>query len=149
MLFSNPRGTSNFGYLQRGVGNFMKARVTLLAALALVLLVLTAGAEETTTLCVTSVWQGGFGGELKLTLYADGKRVDPQPEYDVSGDEYIYRDLPRYTENGKRIVYSVKERYFEGYTAMYVNKKPHYADTRRVYDRGVIINRAMDYYARD
>ncbi len=30
---------------------------------------------------------------------------------------------------------------------MYVNKRPHYADTKRVYDNGVIINRAVDYYA--
>jgi hypothetical protein len=127
----------------------MKARVALLVALALMLLVFPVGAEETTSLRITSVWQGGFGGELKLTLYADGKRVDPQPEYVVSGDEYLFEDLPRYTASGRRIVYSVKEHYFEGYTAMYVNKKPYYSDTRRVYDRGVIINRATDYYTRD
>ena len=97
---------------------------------------------------ITSVWQGGYEGVLSLTLYADGKKMNPQPEYEiVDGDRYVYYGLPRCSSSGREIVYSARERYFEGYIAMYVNKRPHYSDTRRVYDNGIIINRAMDYYA--
>ena len=123
------------------------------AAVAFFLLVVlsTSGALAlggTVTFEVASVWQGGYEGELHLTLYANGKKMDPQPAYEVlDGDRYVYYDLPRCNSQGKEILYSAKEHYFEGYIAMYVNKRPHYADTKRVYDNGVIINRAVDYYA--
>ena len=28
---------------------------------------------------VTAVWQGGYEGPLTLTLYANGRKMDPQP----------------------------------------------------------------------
>ena len=107
-----------------------------------------ATAVGTVTFEVTAVWQGGYEGPLDLTLYANGKKMDPQPEYEIlDGDRYVFEGLPRCNSRGQEIVYSVREHYFKGYIAMYVNKRPHYADTKRVYNRGVIINRAVDYYA--
>lgn len=97
---------------------------------------------------ITAVWQGGYEGPLSLTLYADGIKMNPQPEYEIlDGDRYVYSGLTRCDSRGRDIVYTAKEHYFKGYIAMYVNKRPHYADTKRVYNNGVIINRAVDYYA--
>ncbi len=124
-----------------------------LACIVLTALLLAAGAAAlaepgTVTFEVRSVWQGGYEGALSLTLYANGKKMDPQPEYEiVDGDRYVYSGLPRCNAQGKEILYSAREHYFSGYVAMYVNKRPHYADTKRVYDNGIIINRAIDYYA--
>ena len=97
---------------------------------------------------ITAVWQGGYEGPLTLTLYANGEKMDPQPEYEiVDGDRYVYSGLTRCDSRGRDIVYTAKEHYFKGYVAMYVNKRPHYSDTKRVYHDGVIINRAVDFYA--
>lgn len=102
----------------------------------------------TITFEITAVWQGGYEGPLTLTLYANGKKMNPQPEYEIlDGDRYVYSGLTRCDSRGRDIVYTAKEHYFKGYIAMYVNKRPHYADTKRVYHNGVIINRAVDYAA--
>ena len=129
----------------------MKAKCALAALLLIALLASVSSVLAqvgTVDFEVTAVWQGGYEGALRLTLYANGKKMDPQPEYEIQdGNKYVYKDLPRCSAEGKDILYSAKEHYFSGYVAMYVNKRPHYAETRRVYDRGVIINRGHGYVA--
>ena len=103
--------------------------------------------DEYIDFVLTAVWQGGCEGDLCLTMYANGNRMDPQPGYVImdGAETYIYPDLPKYDDDGNEIVYTVKERYFDGYTAMYVNKRPHYSETKKIYNNGVIINRLIGY----
>ena len=67
----------------------------------------------TTKFTVTKEWQGGDGGAITLTLYANGQKLDPQPAYTRDGDTYTYTGLPKYDIQGQTIVYSAKERYME------------------------------------
>ena len=98
---------------------------------------------KTTTFSVTKSWQGAYGGEIILTLYANGEKMDPQPLYFREGDTYIYTDLPMYNADGELVVYSAKERYMDGYLTIYDNVSPYDGETKMIYDGGTIINRAV------
>jgi len=89
---------------------------------------------------VTKEWQGGGGGAIQLTLYADGEKMDPQPAYERDGDRYTYNNLQKY-KNGRTIVYSAKERYVDGFIAIYDNVAPYEGESRMIYNGGTIINR--------
>ncbi len=91
---------------------------------------------------VNKLWQGG-GGEIELTLYANGKRVVPQPACTRDGDVYSYTGLPMYDEQDQLIVYSAKEEYFEGFLTIYQNVAPYAGKTKAVYDGGTIINKLI------
>nr|MBR4280555.1 Cna B-type domain-containing protein [Clostridia bacterium] len=96
---------------------------------------------EVTTFSVTKIWEGPDQGEIRLTLYADGKQMTPQPEVTREGDRYTYYELPKYNEEGEEIVYSAKEQGIEGYIRIYKNVEPYADVTKYVHDGGTIINR--------
>ena len=100
-------------------------------------------AVVTTSFTVTKEWQGGKGDKISLTLYANGKKVRPQPECVRNGDTYAYAGLPKYDEDGQKIVYSAKEHYMDGYMTIYKNISPYETKTDRIYDGGTIVNRAV------
>jgi hypothetical protein len=89
------------------------------------------------------VWEGAYGGEIRLTLYANGEKMDPQPAYTRDGDTYSYTGLPKYNRDGDLVVYSVKEKYMDGYLTIYDNVAPYDGESKMVYDGGTIINRAV------
>ncbi|MBE5804616.1 MAG: Cna B-type domain-containing protein [Clostridiales bacterium] len=89
---------------------------------------------------VTKVWEGG-SGPIELTLYANGVKLDPQPAYTRTEDVYTYENLPKYDEQNEPIVYSAKEKYFDGYVTIYDNVAPYAGVTNAVHDGGTIINR--------
>jgi len=98
---------------------------------------------RTTTFTVTKHWQGGGGGAIELTLYANGEKVAPQPAPTRDGNVYMYTDLPMYGEQGEFLVYSAKEKYVDGFTTIYSNISPFSEETRAIYDGGTIINKAI------
>ena len=95
---------------------------------------------KTTSFTVTKVWEGG-SGPIRLTLYRDGEKMEPQPVCERDGDVYTYRNLPQYKANGQAYVYSAKEKYVEGYLAIYLNEAPYEDESRMLYDGGTVINR--------
>ena len=97
----------------------------------------------TTDFTVYKEWQGGGGGAITLTLYANGQKLDPQPSYSHDEDTYRYDNLPMYDANGMKIVYSAKERYMDGFMTIYQNIVPYESETKSIYDGGTIINRAV------
>ena len=97
----------------------------------------------TTKFTVTKEWQGGDGGAITLTLYANGQKLDPQPAYTRDGDTYTYTGLPKYDSQGQTIVYSAKERYMDGYMTIYKNVSPYESESDFIYNGGTIINRAV------
>lgn len=97
----------------------------------------------TTKFTVTKEWQGGDGGAITLTLYANGQKLDPQPAYTRDGDTYTYTGLPKYDSQGQTIVYSAKERYMDGYMTIYKNVSPYESESGFIYNGGTIINRAV------
>lgn len=99
---------------------------------------------KTTSFTVTKQWEGG-SGPIELTLYANGKKLEPQPVCIRNGDVYTYENLPKYDELSNVIVYSAKEKYFERYVTIYVNEAPYEGVSDRVHDGGTIINRAKKY----
>ena len=101
--------------------------------------------ENVVNVCEFTVckeWRGG-SGPIQLTLYANGSKMQPQPECVRDGDTYTFVDLPVYDENGEKIVYTAKERYMEGYITIYKNPAPYQNETKVVYDGGVIINKSI------
>ncbi len=98
---------------------------------------------KTTEFTVTKEWQGGSGGIISLTLYANGKKMNPQPEYARNVDTYTYTGLPKYDANGQPVVYSAKEVYMDGYMTIYKNVSPYESESSFVYTGGTIINRAV------
>ncbi len=96
-----------------------------------------------TDFSVTKIWEGGYGGEIDLTLHANGERVSPQPDYERLDDVYRWENLPKYDENGEEIVYSATERYMDGYMTIYKNYGDYADKTKEVYDGGEIINRKV------
>ncbi len=98
--------------------------------------------EKTTGFSVTKKWEGG-SGTISLTIYADGKKMVPQPAVLNNGSEYSCTGLPMYTDEGTAIVYSAKERYVDGYVTIYQNTEPYTHFSSAVYDGGTIINRAV------
>ncbi len=96
---------------------------------------------------VEKVWLGEDAGEIQLTLYANGVAMDPQPAVTRQGNTYTYADLVLNDENGKEIVYTVKETAMAGYTTTYENKAPYADKTDAAYNGGKIINQAMTIFA--
>ncbi|MBP3541738.1 MAG: BspA family leucine-rich repeat surface protein [Clostridia bacterium] len=99
-------------------------------------------AAKTTSFTVKKIWEGGSGA-ITLTLYANGKKMDPQPKYTRDGDVYTYENLRMYDDDGFTIEYSAKEKYFEGFVTIYENVSPHENTTNVVYNGGTIINRKV------
>ena len=96
---------------------------------------------------VEKVWLGEDAGEIKLTLYANGVAMDPQPEVTRDGNTYSYENLVMKDENGEEIVYTVKETAMAGYTTTYQNAAPNADRTDAAYNGGKIINQAMTTFA--
>ena len=78
-----------------------------------------------------------------MTLYANGEKMDPQPEYTRNGDVYTYENLRKYDNEGLTIEYSAKEKYFDGFVTIYENIAPYENVTKVVHNGGTIINRAI------
>ena len=98
---------------------------------------------KTTMFMVKKSWQGGGGGAIELTLYANGKKLEPQPVYSREEDTYLYTDLPMYDEQEQVIVYSAKEKYVDGFLTIYKNVAPYTEESKAIYDGGTIINKAI------
>lgn len=98
---------------------------------------------KTTGLSVTKQWDGAHGGTIQLTLYANGIKLENQPVPHQDGDTYSYTNLPKYDLNGDEIRYTVKEKYMDGYLAIYDNIAPHESESDCVYNGGKIINREV------
>ena len=97
----------------------------------------------TTDFSVTKEWRGGDEGAILLTLYANGEKMEPQPECIRSGNHYKYRGLPQFDEDGDLIVYTAKEKYVDGYMTMYVNVKPNKDVTNVLHNGGTVINKKI------
>ena len=98
---------------------------------------------KTTMFTVKKSWQGGGGGAIELTLYANGEKLDPQPAYTREENTYLYTDLPMYDAQEQPIVYSAKEKYVDGFLTIYSNVAPYADETKAIYDGGTIINKAI------
>ncbi|MBP3636345.1 MAG: Cna B-type domain-containing protein [Clostridia bacterium] len=96
---------------------------------------------------VEKVWQGAEGGEIELTLFANGVKVEPQPEYTKEGNKYSYADLTMVDEKGQEILYTVKETAMAGYTTSYKNIAPYADKTDCAYNGGQIINQALTSFS--
>ena len=92
-----------------------------------------------TTFTVFKQWEGTDKGPIRLQLYADGEKVNVQPE--KTGNTYTFCQLPKYASDGHEILYSAKEEYIDGYMTMYVNKGEYANRSKAVYAGGTIINR--------
>lgn len=101
----------------------------------------------TTGFKVTKVWQDGNEGAISLTLYANGRKLEPQPACNRSGDTYTYTGLPMYDAKGNPILYAAKERPVSGYMTIYKNVAPYESESSFIYDGGTIINRAVTQIA--
>lgn len=101
----------------------------------------------TTDFKVTKVWQNGNEGAISLTLYANGRKLEPQPACNRSGDTYTYTGLPMYDAKGNPIQYAAKERPVSGYMTIYKNVAPYESESSFIYDGGTIINRAVTQIA--
>ena len=100
----------------------------------------------TTEFMVWKEWRGGEGGKIRLTLYGNGEKLDPQPECENNGNLYKYRNLPKYDEDGDEIIYTAKEKYMDGYLTIYSNVSPNENVTDVIHNGGTIINKAvMDF----
>jgi len=98
---------------------------------------------KTTMFMVKKSWQGGGGGAIELTLYANGEKIEPQPIYSRDENVYVYTDLPMYSAKDQPIVYSAKEKYVDGFLTIYKNVAPYADETKAIYDGGTIINKAI------
>jgi LPXTG-motif cell wall-anchored protein len=97
----------------------------------------------TTEFTVTKEWQGSDGGVISLTLYADGQKMDPQPDYSRNDNTYTFTNLPKYNAQGQAVVYSAKEDYMDGYMTIYKNVAPYESESSFIYNGGTIVNRAV------
>ena len=98
---------------------------------------------KTTQFRVRKSWEGERGGDITLTLYANGVRLEPQPACVRDGDVYTFTDLPMYDGQGNVIIYTATEKPMDGYITVYNNPEPHGDESGMIYDGGVIINRAV------
>ncbi|MBQ6952009.1 MAG: Cna B-type domain-containing protein, partial [Clostridia bacterium] len=103
--------------------------------------------NELASFTVRKEWQGKEGPAITLTLYANGQKMDPQPQYVKSGNLYMYENLPVYDENDKAILYSVKEAFMDGYMTIYENSGEYAGITDQVMNGGKIINRSVTDFA--
>ena len=95
-----------------------------------------------TELRVTKQWEGG-SGPIELTVYANGVKMDPQPVCTRQGDVYVFSGLLKYDEQDQLIVYSAKEKYFDGFVTIYVNEGEFAGESDMIYNGGTIINRQI------
>ena len=98
--------------------------------------------EKTTSFQATKIWIGG-SGPIQLTLYANGKKMEPQPAHTRINDVYTFQNLPVYDDLDTPIIYTAKEKYFDGYVTIYDNVAPYEDVTDVVHDGGTIINREI------
>ena len=103
--------------------------------------------NELASFTVRKEWQGKEGPAITLILYRNGQKMEPQPQYVKNGNLYIYEDLPVYDENDKKIVYSVKEAFMDGYMTIYENTGDYAKVTDQVMNGGKIINRSVTDFA--
>ena len=64
---------------------------------------------------VEKKWIGKAVNEIEVQLLADGKEVQTAKLNEANSWKHTFKDLPVYDENGKEIVYTVKEVAIEGY----------------------------------
>ena len=64
---------------------------------------------------VEKKWLGKAVDEIEVKLLADGKEVQTAKLNEANSWKHTFKDLPVYDENGKEIVYTVKEVAIEGY----------------------------------
>ncbi len=95
---------------------------------------------KTVGFSVTKRWEGG-SGPIELTIYANGKKMEPQPVIVRTGDVYSVSGLPMYDALGLPVTYAAKEKYFDGFLTIYSNVAPHASETDMIYNGGTIINR--------
>ncbi len=98
---------------------------------------------RTTEFSVTKRWSGGGSGPIELTLYANGKKLVPQPVCVREGDTYTYSDLPMYDDQNQAISYYAKERYVDGFITIYDNVEPFTDVSKYILNGGTIINKAV------
>ncbi|MBR4067103.1 MAG: Cna B-type domain-containing protein [Clostridia bacterium] len=98
---------------------------------------------RTTEFSVTKRWSGGGSGPIELTLYANGKKMVPQPTCVREGDTYTYSDLPMYDDQNQAISYYAKERYVDGFITIYDNVEPFTDVSKYILNGGTIINKAV------
>ena len=70
---------------------------------------------EKTEVPVEKKWLGKAVNEIEVKLLADGKEVQTAKLNEANSWKHTFKDLPVYDENGKEIVYTVKEVAIEGY----------------------------------
>ncbi|AXU11027.1 Cna B-type domain-containing protein [Parvimonas micra] len=64
---------------------------------------------------VEKKWIGKAVNEIEVKLLANGKEVQTAKLNEANSWKHIFKDLPVYDDNGKEIVYTVKEVAIEGY----------------------------------
>ncbi|MEB3029181.1 Cna B-type domain-containing protein [Parvimonas micra] len=64
---------------------------------------------------VEKKWLGKAVNEIEVKLLANGKEVQTAKLNEANSWKHTFKDLPVYDENGKEIVYTVKEVAIEGY----------------------------------
>ncbi|WBB30579.1 Cna B-type domain-containing protein [Parvimonas micra] len=70
---------------------------------------------EKTEVPVEKKWLGKSVNEIEVKLLANGKEVQTAKLNEANSWKHTFKDLPVYDENGKEIVYTVKEVAIEGY----------------------------------
>ena len=70
---------------------------------------------EKTEIPVEKKWLGKAVNEIEVKLLANGKEVQTAKLNEANSWKHTFKDLPVYDENGKEIVYTVKEVAIEGY----------------------------------
>ena len=70
---------------------------------------------EKTEIPVEKKWIGKAVNEIEVKLLADGKEVQTAKLNEANSWKHTFKNLPKYDENGKEIVYTVKEVAIEGY----------------------------------
>ncbi|MCZ7410447.1 Cna B-type domain-containing protein [Parvimonas micra] len=70
---------------------------------------------EKTEVSVEKKWIGKLLKEIEVQLLANGKEVQSAKLNEANSWKHTFKDLPKYDDNGKEIVYTVKETKVEGY----------------------------------
>ncbi|MEB3060097.1 Cna B-type domain-containing protein [Parvimonas micra] len=70
---------------------------------------------EKTQVPVEKKWIGKVLKEIEVQLLANGKEVQTAKLNEANSWKHTFKDLPKYDDNGKEIVYTVKEVAIEGY----------------------------------
>ena len=70
---------------------------------------------EKTEIPVEKKWLGKALKEVEVKLLANGKEVQTVKLNEANSWKHTFKNLPKYDENGKEIVYTIKEAKVEGY----------------------------------